>query len=154
MGIRVLLDTERGYHADIDNIDTGLTRTLLHGEHAIAVNPSPNGVRIAGTVEFGGLDAPPNDDRARAVWRRGRTVLKKLQGIESPKMTFWMGCRPTMPDYRPVIGAAPGVTNCWFAFGHQHLGMTLAARTGEILVDLVGGRDPGIDLEPFRADRF
>jgi D-amino-acid dehydrogenase len=69
-------------------------------------------------------------------------------------MTTWMGRRPTMPDFRPVVGAAPGLADCWFAFGHQHLGLTLAARTGEIIGDLVSGRDSGIDLEPFRADRF
>ena len=65
-----------------------------------------------------------------------------------------MGFRPTLPDYLPVIGPAPGVSNGWLAFGHQHLGLSLGSRTGEIIAHLVGGRDPGLDLEPFRVDRF
>ena len=154
MGIRVLLNTERGYHVDLDGTQTGLQRVLLHGEHALAINPRPNGLRIAGTVEFASLEAPPDYRRARTLWRKGREVLRETESAEPPRMSFWMGRRPTMPDYRPVIGPAPGIGNCWFAFGHQHLGMSLAARTGEILAELLGGRDPGIDLASFRADRF
>ncbi len=154
LGIRVLLETERGYHVEVDGIDTTLKRTVLHGEHAYAMNPTKHGVRIAGTVEFAGLDAPPDYDRARTIWRRGHTVLRELHDISPQKMKFWMGRRPTLPDYRPIIGSAPGIDNCWFAFGHQHLGLTLAARTGQVLVNLVEKRDPGLDLAPFSASRF
>ncbi len=154
MGIRVRLHTERGYHVDIDDVSHGLRRVLLHGEHALAINPRKNGLRMAGTVEFAGLDAPPDYRRARTLWQKGREILRETQTIQPPAMTFWMGRRPTMPDYRPVIGPAPGLKQCWFAFGHQHLGMTLAARTGEIVVEMISGRDPAVDLEPFRADRF
>jgi D-amino-acid dehydrogenase len=154
MGIRVLLNTERGYHVDLEGTATGLQRVLLHGEHALAINPRPNGLRIAGTVEFASLDASPDYRRAQALWNKGREVLKETCENDPPHMSFWMGRRPTLPDYRPVIGPAPGLKNCWFAFGHQHLGMSLAARTGEILADLVAARDPGVNLAPFRADRF
>jgi D-amino-acid dehydrogenase len=154
MGIRVLLNTERGYHVDLDGTATGLQRVLLHGEHALAINPRSDGLRIAGTVEFASLDAPPDYRRARALWHKGREVLKETCDREPPNMSFWMGRRPTLPDYRPVIGPAPGLKNCWFAFGHQHLGMSLAARTGEIVADLVADRDPGVNLAPFRANRF
>ena len=154
MGIRVLLDTERGYHVELDGVETGLSRACLHYEHAIGINPVTTGLRFAGTVEFAGVDAPENDARTRIIWRRARPVLRELEGVDDPPMRLWMGRRPTMPDFRPVIGAAPGISDCWFAFGHQHLGLTLGARTGEIVANLVSGRDPGIDLEPFRADRF
>jgi glycine/D-amino acid oxidase-like deaminating enzyme len=154
MGIRVLLDTERGYHVELDGVETALGRACLHYEHAFGINPVTTGLRFAGTVEFAGVDAPENDARAHTIWRRARPVLRELEGLDKPPMRLWMGRRPTMPDFRPVIGGAPGVGNCWFAFGHQHLGLTLAARTGEIVAELIGGRDPGIDLQPFRADRF
>ncbi len=154
MGISVLLDTERGYHVELEGFESGLTRTALHYEHAYGINQTTTGLRFAGTVEFAGVDAPENHARGDTIWRRARPVLRELEGVQAPKMTRWMGRRPTTPDFRPVIGAAPGVDNCWFAFGHQHLGLTLAARTGEIVTELVSGRDPGIDLAPFRADRF
>lgn len=154
MGIRVLLDTERGYHVELPEVTTGLSRAALHYEHAFGLNQMTEGLRLAGTVEFGGVDAPPNDARAHVIWRRGRGTLRELEGVEQPKMKLWMGRRPTMPDFRPVIGAAPGVDRCWFAFGHQHLGLTFGARTGQVVREVVAGRDPGIDLAPFRADRF
>ena len=154
MGVRILLDTERGYHVELEEFETGLTRTALHYEHAYGINQTTTGLRFAGTVEFAGVDAPENHDRGRTIWRRARGVLRELENIEEPKVTRWMGRRPTLPDFRPVIGPAPGVRDCWFAFGHQHLGLTLAARTGEIVAELISGRDPGIDLAPFRADRF
>ena len=154
MGIRVLLNTERGYHVDIDDLPNGLSRVLLHGEHALAINPRENGLRMAGNVEFSSLEAAPDYRRAQILWRKGREVLRETATGDMPEMNFWMGRRPTLPDYRPVIDRAPGLENCWFAFGHQHLGMSLAARTGEVVLDLLEGRDPGFDLRPFRADRF
>jgi len=154
MGIGVLLDTERGYHVELDGVASGLTRACLHYEYAFGINPMTTGLRFAGTVELAGVDAPENPARAHTIWRRGRPLLRELEGIATPAMRTWMGRRPTLPDFRPVIGPAPGVMNCWFAFGHQHLGLTLGARTGEIVADLVSGRDPGLDLKPFRADRF
>ena len=154
MGIRVLLDTERGYHVELDGVATGLNRACLHYEYAFGINPMTTGLRFAGTVELAGVDAPENPARAHTIWRRARPLVRELDGIDNPVMRLWMGRRPTLPDFRPVIGGAPGIANCWFAFGHQHLGLTLGARTGEIVAELVSGRDPGLDLKPFRADRF
>jgi len=109
---------------------------------------------LAGNVEFASLEAPPDYRRAQILWRKAREVLQETASGDTPEMCFWMGRRPTLPDYRPIIDRAPGLESCWFAFGHQHLGMSLAARTGEVVLDLLEGRDPGFDLRPFRADRF
>ena len=73
---------------------------------------------------------------------------------ESVQLTQWMGYRPTLPDYLPVIGASPYHRNVWYAFGHQHLGLSLGAVTGELISQLVSGRATDIDLQPFRVDRF
>lgn len=154
MGIRVLLEAERGYHVELEGFESGLTRVCLHYEHAYGINPTTTGLRLAGTVELAGVDAPENHERGQTIWRRARPVLRELEGVDNPKMTSWMGRRPTLPDFRPMIGPAPGIRDCWFAFGHQHLGLTLGARTGAIIAELVSGRDPGLDLAPFRADRF
>ncbi len=154
MGIKVLLDTERGYHIEVPEVETRLSRPAIHYELACGINPMTTGLRFAGTVEFAGVDGVENDDRAWSIWRRSCGLLKETQSVDDHFATVWMGCRPTMPDFRPVIGPAPGVSDCWFAFGHQHLGLTLGARTGEIVAEIVSGRDPGLDLAPFRADRF
>ena len=66
----------------------------------------------------------------------------------------WMGFRPSLPDSVPVIAAAPSASNAWMSFGHGHLGLTMGARTGQLLAAMIAGRDPGIDMKPYRADRF
>ena len=79
---------------------------------------------------------------------------KALPGLGDTITREWLGFRPSTPDSKPVIGAAPGLQNVFLGFGHGHIGLTLAARTGNLLADLVAGRDPSIDLGPFSAGRF
>ena len=154
MGIEVMLDTERGYHVQINGFDSGLRRPVLHHDLQMGLNQMRDGLRIAGTVEFAGVDAPPDYRRTRPILRRGLGVLRDAQAVDESNIKRWMGCRPTLPDFLPAIGPAPGVDNAWLAFGHQHLGLSLGARTGEIIASLVARRDPGLDLAPFRVDRF
>ena len=82
---------------------------------------------------------------------RGRRLMPELR---SEGASRWMGFRPSMPDSLPVIGLAPGHGNVVLAFGHGHLGVTLGAKTGKLAAALLGGRDPGIDMRPYAADRF
>jgi D-amino-acid dehydrogenase len=65
-----------------------------------------------------------------------------------------MGHRPSLPDSMPVIGRSPRAVNAFFAFGHGHVGLTGAAPTGEIIADLVAGREPFMNIAPFAAERF
>jgi D-amino-acid dehydrogenase len=65
-----------------------------------------------------------------------------------------MGARPTLPDYLPALGRCARAENLICAFGHQHLGLTLAAISGEIVGAIAAGLEPPIDLQPFSPDRF
>ena len=112
------------------------------------------GLRIGGSVELASLDAPPNYARASHFYERGRELLPDLPPTDELELSQWMGFRPTLPDYLPVIGRSPRHKNLWFAFGHQHLGLSLGARTGELIAELVSGRDSSIDLDAFRINRF
>lgn len=154
MGLKVLLDTERGYHTVLHGVDTGLTRPLIHAEDHYGLNQMDEGVRFAGTVELAGVDAAPNYERADIVYEKGRTAFRDFDPSGATKVTKWMGRRPTMPDYLPALGPASGFSNVWFDFGHQHLGLSLAARSGMVVSDLISGRDPGLDLHAFRPERF
>ncbi|MSO92908.1 MAG: FAD-dependent oxidoreductase [Rhodospirillales bacterium] len=151
LGSAVPLDTERGYHVHLPTPGVLLRHPVHSSERAVAMTPLETGIRLAGTVELGGLDAPPD-------WRRADILLKSarpwLPGLETAGMTRWMGFRPSMPDSLPVISRSPVHKNVLFAFGHGHVGLTLAARTGKIVADMAAGRDPGIDLRPYRVDRF
>lgn len=154
MGIKVLLDTERGYHMVFHGVKTGLSRAVIHADGHFGVNQLDNGLRFAGTVELAGIEAAPNYRRADLLHERGRSLLRDFDPEQASEVTRWMGRRPTMPDYLPALGLAPGFSNTWFDFGHQHLGLSMAARCGYVVADLVDGRDPGIDLSAFRPDRF
>ena len=154
LGIRVLIDTERGYHTVFHGTDSGLRLPLIHGEQGFGMNQMDEGLRFAGSVEMAGLDAPADYARADILVERGRHLLRTFDPDPSAKITRWMGRRPTLPDYLPALGAVAGLANTWFNFGHQHLGLTLAAVSGEVTADLVAGRDPGLDLGAFRPDRF
>ena len=151
LGIAVPLETQRGYHVTVRSSNLALKHTVTAPERSVFATPMRMGLRLAGTVEFAGLSAPPNWKRADALLTIGRDMFPHLNTRET---TRWMGHRPCLPDSLPVIGPAPRLANAWLAFGHGHLGMCLASTTGREVANLVAGRRPEIDLAPFAATRF
>jgi D-amino-acid dehydrogenase len=151
LGSPVPLDTERGYHVVIPHSGVELRLPVLFPEYRFAATSMEMGLRLAGTVEFAGLDAPPNYARARVLLKHGQRLLP---GLLTADYSQWMGFRPTLPDSLPVIGRSPHHANVYFAFGHHHLGLTLGPITGRLIADLVAERDSGIDITPYRIDRF
>jgi D-amino-acid dehydrogenase len=151
LGHNVPLDTERGYHVTLPNAQRMPRMPLYSGDHSFAVTPLEIGLRFAGTVELGGLDAPPNYQRAEILMKHGRRMFGK---IDETGRSDWMGFRPSMPDSLPVISQGRRFANTWFAYGHGHVGLTLGPITGKLIADMVAGRDPGVDMSPFRIDRF
>jgi len=151
LGYRVPLDTERGYHLMLPEPGVELTRPMTSFERSFVMTPMEEGLRLAGTVELAGLAAEPDYRRADILFEHAQTILPGLQLGEAK---YWMGFRPSLPDSLPVIGRAPRQDNIYFAFGHQHLGLTQAAVTAEIVDDLIAGREPEVDLRPLAADRF
>jgi len=151
LGASVPLETERGYHVQFP--EPGVTPRLpvYSTERAFVATTLEPGLRIAGTVELGGLQAPPNWERAEVLANHAR---RWFPGLRTGGKTRWMGFRPSMPDSLPVIGRSPRFSNVFLAFGHGHCGMMLGARTGALVADLAAGRDPGIDMTPYRPDRF
>jgi D-amino-acid dehydrogenase len=150
LGHRPLLETERGYHVMFPNPGFAPRLPIVSGEYTFAVTPLEQGLRIAGTVELGGLKAPPDWARSRILLDRGRRMFPQLNDAGK---TEWMGFRPSMPDSLPVISASDKHRNAFFSFGHGHIGLTLGAVTGRVMADLVAGRDPGLDMRPYRIDR-
>ncbi|MEX2453627.1 MAG: FAD-binding oxidoreductase [Rhodospirillaceae bacterium] len=150
-GVRLPLDTERGYHLWLPDPGVEMRRPIIAGDHKFGIVPMTGGLRLAGTAEFAGLRLPP-------YWRRadilGELAARFVPGLNFAGAERWMGYRPSMPDSLPVIGRAPGADEVYFAFGHGHLGLTMAAVTGSLVADLAAGRTPPVDLSPFRPDRF
>ena len=151
LGTRVPLETQRGYHVTVRSSNLQLRHTVMAVEHNLMVNPMAMGLRLAGTVEFAGLKAPPNYERAQRLLRQGQDLFPHLDTSDT---TQWMGHRPCMPDSLPVIGRTRRADNAWLAFGHGHMGMCMGATTGREVAHLVAGRQPQVDLKPFSPDRF
>jgi D-amino-acid dehydrogenase len=150
LGAILPLARERGYHAMLARGALSLDLPVSFAERGFVATPMDAGTRLAGTVELG---TGPRPD-----WRRAAILLRHardLFGVEAPASgNPWFGDRPTLPDYLPVIGAAPKARNAFIATGHQHLGLTLAAATARQIAALATGRPPSLDLAPFNATRF
>jgi D-amino-acid dehydrogenase len=152
LGRRVPLETQRGYHLHIARPNVMLNRVVTFVDRKIFITPMENGLRIAGTVEFGGLRHAPNEQRALLLGEHARAGLP---GLDTATHTIWMGHRPCLPDSMPVLGAVPGMPDLWCAFGHGHLGLTGAANTGELIASAMAGQtDAQRILTPFSIDRF
>ncbi|MGF1592884.1 MAG: NAD(P)/FAD-dependent oxidoreductase [Kiloniellaceae bacterium] len=151
LGCRPPLDTERGYHLTLPHAAGSLRLPVYSTERGFVCTPLDQGLRIAGTVELGGLEAAPNWQRAEVLYRN---ASRWLPGLDRRDESRWMGYRPSMPDSLPVIGPSPRHRNAIFAFGHGHVGLSLGARTGALVAALLAGRDPGLDMSPYRPDRF
>lgn len=149
-GARVPLDTERGYHLVFPGAGNLLRRPVCWYERGFYVTPMADGLRVAGTVELGGVEAPARPVRLRAL-ERGVRALLPVQGAPASE---WMGFRPSMPDSKPVIGSMPGRPSVIHAFGHGHLGLTLAGITARIVADMVTGAPPPLDVAAFSPARF
>jgi len=151
LGAKVPLETQRGYHVTVKSTNLQLRHTVMAVEHNLMINPMRMGLRLAGTVEFAGLEAPPRYERAQALLHKGRELFPHLDTSDTSE---WMGHRPCLPDSLPVIGRAPGAENAWLAFGHGHVGMCAGATTGREIANLVAGRATQVDLSAFAANRF
>src|SRR5580698_382851 len=151
LGEAIPLETERGYHTQIMDPGVTLNHSIIWPSRAFMVSPVAGGIRVGGTVELAGLDAPPDYRRAKMVVARAREALPGLQIRDTSE---WMGHRPALPDTVPVIGPSAKVRGVFYATGHGHLGLTYAATTARLIGDLVTGRKPPLNLTPYRVDRF
>lgn len=145
------LQSERGYHIEIRNPGITLNNPIMFAAGKLVATPMENGIRFAGLVEFGDLDAEPNEDFCHRLFHHARQLFP---GIDTSDYTEWMGHRPSLPDSLPVIGRSPNHANVYYAFGHQHMGLTLGPRTGELIAALVSGDPVSVDLKPFSISRF
>lgn len=153
LGYKVPLDTERGYHLMLDKQQV-LSRPVASAERKFIMTPMQSGLRLAGTVEFAGLHADMDKRRADVLLLQAQKILPELSQVTTENTQAWMGMRPSLPDSLPVLGEAPEHPGLFFAFGHQHLGLTQAGITGKLLAQQISGQTTDIQLSPFSIQRF
>lgn len=151
LGARIPLETERGYHLQLGPPSIPIALPIIHRARGLAITPMAEGLRLAGTVEIAGLDAPPDETRA-IVLRRHLDEL--FPGIEADTQRLWMGFRPSLPDSVAAIGPVARHPGLFAAVGHGHDGMIGAPSTGRLLAELVAGTAPHIDPAPYSLQRF
>ncbi|MFI5012244.1 MAG: NAD(P)/FAD-dependent oxidoreductase [Hyphomicrobiales bacterium] len=149
-GEHIPLDTERGYHIEFAMEVAPLGRPVCPVELGFYMTPMQGRLRVAGMVELGGLAAPSNPKLIALLERGVRKLLPDIGPAQPP----WLGLRPSLPDSKPVIGRSRRHPNVILAFGHGHLGMTLAGITSRAVAGLIEQRDDLVDLSAFRPDRF
>jgi glycine/D-amino acid oxidase-like deaminating enzyme len=150
VGEKIPLDTERGYHVEFDMDSPLIKRPVSPIDLGFYLTPMPGRLRVAGTVELGGLAAPVNPSRIALLERGARKLFPNL----GPVSGQWLGFRPSLPDSLPVIGRSRHCENVIHAFGHGHLGMTLAGITSQAVAGLIERRNDAPDLSAFGPDRF
>ncbi|SOY77692.1 D-amino acid dehydrogenase small subunit [Cupriavidus taiwanensis] len=152
LGENVYLDTERGYHAMLKVGDADLLKApVLWHEKSVVLSQQTHGVRITSSAEFAGLEAPPRYD---LLDRTVNAIRDAAPALAVPIASRWLGFRPSTPDSLPVLGRTSIRPNCFLAFGHGHLGLTLGPITGKLLAQSIAGDRPSVDLKPFSASRF
>jgi D-amino-acid dehydrogenase len=147
---KIPLDTERGYHVHFKGHDHLLSRPVIFLNRGFGITPMEQGLRVVGTVEFGGLDNPPSKKRIQNLVNSAKYLFPELGKHEDE----WLGFRPTLPDFLPVIGPSKNHKNLFYSFGHHHLGWTLGAISGKIIAGLIAKENTNLDLSPYNSLRF
>jgi D-amino-acid dehydrogenase len=151
LGLRVPLESGRGYHIMFNDSGVVLNNSVVDDDLHFAASSMETGLRITGMMEFAGLDAPETQRRYSMLAKLAARMVPDLEGTEHDR---WMGHRPVIPDTLPVIGSLPGQPSVLLAFGHGQLGLTGAPMTGRIVAALAARERPNIDLAPYRPERF
>lgn len=151
LGLNVPIETERGYHLELWEPSITPRAPVMIASGKFVATPMEGRLRLAGMVEFAGLDAPPSEAPFRLLERNIREAMPGLTWKESKR---WMGHRPSMADSTPVIGPVPGLQGAWVGFGHDHIGLTGGPKTGQILSQLISAQRPNIDISAYSPERF
>ena len=147
---KIPLDTERGYHVHFKDCDHLLSRPVIFQNRGFGITPMEQGLRVVGTVEFGGLDNPLSKSRVKNLINNAKYMMGDLPEHEDE----WLGFRPTLPDYLPVIGPSKKYKNIFYCFGHHHLGWTLGPISGKIISGMIAEENTNLNLKPYSSLRF
>ncbi len=144
------LDTERGYHLQYNGLQHLLNRPVTWNRRGFYLSPMDKGLRVAGSVEIAGYSEQKNQRRLNYLQR----ISSQMLDLPSQPDQEWLGFRPTMPDSLPIIGHSPRSTHIVLAFGHHHLGLTLAGITGKLVAELLNNEPLCHDISAFSPQRF
>jgi D-amino-acid dehydrogenase len=142
---------KRGYHHHFPISPTCTLSRPVVDDLGYCMAEQEQGIRLTTGAEFADRDAPPTPVQFDRLMPGARELLDLGEPLEKEP---WMGCRPCLPDSRPIIGKVPSIPNMWIAGGHGHKGLTLSATTGFLMADLIMGTRPFCDPKHYSAERY
>ncbi|WP_282606094.1 FAD-binding oxidoreductase [Pelagibius sp. Alg239-R121] len=151
LGHQAAMESERGYHLMLRGASHMPPAVLNVPDTGLGVCPMEEGLCFGGAVDFGGVDGVPNERVFDAIRRQIRRVYPDLTWEGETK---WMGQRPSTIDSLPLLGPSPKAPSIYFAFGGQHIGLTMGPRIGRTVADLISGKQTDINISPYRVNRF
>ncbi|MBK0398884.1 FAD-binding oxidoreductase [Limibaculum sp. M0105] len=151
LGHKIAMEAERGYHVMLSNPSHLPPSPIMVEAAKTVATPMADGLRFAGVAEFAGIDGAEAEAPVALIRKQ---ILQLFPGLTWEGETVWMGRRPTTADSLPLIGASPRAPGVIFAFGGQHLGLTMGPRLGRMAAGLASGGGSNLDLAPYRVDRF
>ena len=151
LGHNIPLQAERGYHLSLKNASHMPPNTYLITDKKFGLTPMDGFLRCAGQSEFAPLEMPPNP---KAIRNLRKFLFRFYPKLEYESETIWQGTRPTLPDSLPMIGRSSKNTSVIFAFGGQHLGLTMGPKVGKMVRDIIFERQSNINMKPYSSDRF
>ena len=151
LGHNIPLQAERGYHLSLKNASHMPPNTYLITDKKFGLTPMDGFLRCAGQSEFAPLEMPPNP---KAIRNLRKFLFRFYPKLEYESETIWQGTRPTLPDSLPLIGRSSKNTSVIFAFGGQHLGLTMGPKVGKMVRDIIFERQSNINMKPYSSDRF
>jgi glycine/D-amino acid oxidase-like deaminating enzyme len=150
LGLNVPLEAERGYHIVFEDASGGPARPTMIASGKFVATPMEQGLRCAGIVELGGLEAGPSDAPLALLRRQAKAAFP---GLKATNEIEWLGHRPAPSDSLPLIGEV-GNSRVFTAFGHHHIGLTGGPKTGRLVAGLITGQAPNTDLTAYHPQRF
>ena len=149
-GVKVPIQSERGYHLELHETDIKLKYPIMNGYLKLAITPRPTGIRFAGLVEFGSLNSNPNPKAFELLMRNAKSMFP---GIKFKTKQEWSGHRPSTVDSLPIIGSSSVNKKIHFGYGHHHIGLTGGPKTGKILSKTILRDNEKLDIESFNPSR-
>ena len=151
-GLDIPVYPVKGYSLTIPIVDEALApvSTVLDETYKIALTRFDNRIRVGGMAELSGFDKTLRPQRRATL----EMVTRQLfPGGDLAKAEFWTGLRPMTPDSTPIVGRTPH-KNLYLNTGHGTLGWTMACGSGQLLADIVTGRQTVISTQGLSVDRY
>jgi len=151
LGVKVLMENERGYHISYPDVDMQLNNSIMDADMQFVASQMEGGLRIAGTAEFDDKNAPPNPQRVAGL---ANLANKMFPDLGQSDFQSWVGVRPSLPDSLPCLGKVDGLPGLHVAFGHSHYGMMMAPQSAKLIAQLITHEIDEKLLNDFRLNRF